>query len=218
MLVLCPATYAGMETLTVVAPTPVDAGRAPTDAQPAIQIATREIIEQQRSASIADLLNSVAANVTVNEAQGNPLQADLQYRGFVASPLLGLPQGLAVYMDGVRINEPFGDTVNWSLIPQAALRSILATLKPGGKALILEFSRPADALRPAYDLYSFKVLPTLGKLVADDAASYQYLAESIRMHPDQETLLGMMKDAGFEKCRFHNLTGGVVALHVGYKI
>ncbi len=101
---------------------------------------------------------------------------------------------------------------------EAALRSILATLKPGGKALILEFSKPADALRPAYDLYSFKVLPTLGKLVADDATSYQYLAESIRMHPDQETLLGMMKDAGFERCRFHNLTGGVVALHVGYKI
>jgi demethylmenaquinone methyltransferase/2-methoxy-6-polyprenyl-1,4-benzoquinol methylase len=101
---------------------------------------------------------------------------------------------------------------------EAALRSILTTLKPGGKALILEFSKPADVLRPAYDLYSFKVLPTLGKLVADDAASYQYLAESIRMHPDQETLLGMMKNAGFEKCRFHNLTGGVVALHVGYKI
>ncbi len=101
---------------------------------------------------------------------------------------------------------------------EAALRSILATLKPGGKALILEFSKPADVLRPAYDLYSFKVLPTLGKLVADDAASYQYLAESIRMHPDQETLLGMMKDAGFERCRFHNLTSGVVALHVGYKI
>lgn len=100
----------------------------------------------------------------------------------------------------------------------AALRSMLATLKPGGKALILEFSKPADALKPAYDLYSFKVLPALGKLVANDAASYQYLAESIRMHPDQETLLGMMQEAGFERCRFHNLAGGVVALHVGYKI
>jgi len=100
----------------------------------------------------------------------------------------------------------------------AALRSMLATLKPGGKALILEFSKPADALKPAYDLYSFKVLPALGKLVANDESSYQYLAESIRMHPDQETLLGMMNDAGFERCRFHNLAGGVVALHVGYKI
>lgn len=100
----------------------------------------------------------------------------------------------------------------------AALRSMLATLKPGGKALILEFSKPADVLKPAYDLYSFKVLPALGKLVADDEASYQYLAESIRMHPDQETLLGMLQEAGFERCRFHNLTGGVVALHVGYKV
>lgn len=100
----------------------------------------------------------------------------------------------------------------------AALQSMLATLKPGGKALILEFSKPADALKPAYDLYSFKVLPALGKLVANDEASYQYLAESIRMHPDQDALLEMMQDAGFERCRFHNLAGGVVALHVGYKI
>ena len=101
---------------------------------------------------------------------------------------------------------------------EAALRSMLATLRPGGKALILEFSKPADVLKPAYDLYSFKVLPVIGKLVANDEASYQYLAESIRMHPDQETLLGMMEAAGFERCRYHNLAGGVVALHVGYKI
>jgi demethylmenaquinone methyltransferase/2-methoxy-6-polyprenyl-1,4-benzoquinol methylase len=84
--------------------------------------------------------------------------------------------------------------------------------------LILEFSRPPDAIKPAYDLYSFKVLPLLGKFVADDAASYQYLAESIRMHPDQDTLTGMMRDAGFERCRYHNLAGGIVALHVGYKV
>ena len=100
----------------------------------------------------------------------------------------------------------------------AALRSMLRTLKPGGKALILEFSKPGDVLKPAYDLYSFKVLPLIGKLVANDEASYQYLAESIRMHPDQETLLSMMQDAGFERCRYHNLAGGIVALHVGYKI
>jgi demethylmenaquinone methyltransferase/2-methoxy-6-polyprenyl-1,4-benzoquinol methylase len=91
-------------------------------------------------------------------------------------------------------------------------------LKPGGKVLILEFSEPASSLRPAYDLYSFKVLPFLGKLVAGDEASYKYLAESIRMHPNQDTLLSMMQDAGFERCRFHNLFGGVVALHIGYKI
>jgi demethylmenaquinone methyltransferase/2-methoxy-6-polyprenyl-1,4-benzoquinol methylase len=100
----------------------------------------------------------------------------------------------------------------------AALASMFRVLKPGGKALILEFSRPAEAIKPLYDLYSFKVLPVLGKLVADDDESYQYLAESIRMHPDQETLLGMMQDVGFERCRYHNLTAGIVALHVGYRI
>jgi demethylmenaquinone methyltransferase/2-methoxy-6-polyprenyl-1,4-benzoquinol methylase len=100
----------------------------------------------------------------------------------------------------------------------AALKSIHRVLKPGGKMLILEFSQPVEALRPAYDLYSFKVLPALGKLVAGDEGSYRYLAESIRMHPDQDTLVDMMSAAGFEQCRFHNLVGGVVALHVGYKI
>ncbi len=100
----------------------------------------------------------------------------------------------------------------------AALRSMLRVLKPGGKAMVLEFSRPNDAIKPAYDMYSFKVLPTLGKLVANDADSYQYLAESIRMHPDQETLKSMMEDAGFERCRYHNLAAGIVALHIGYRI
>ena len=101
---------------------------------------------------------------------------------------------------------------------EAALRSMHRVLKPGGKALILEFSEPVKPLKPAYDLYSFKVLPLLGRLVARDADSYQYLAESIRMHPDQETLLAMMQDAGFERCRYQNLTGGVVALHIGYRV
>ena len=101
---------------------------------------------------------------------------------------------------------------------EAALSEMHRVLKPGGKVLILEFSRPSSAIKPAYDLYSFKVLPLLGKLVARDPDSYQYLAESIRMHPDQETLLGMMRDAGFERCRYDNLAGGIVALHTGYKI
>lgn len=101
---------------------------------------------------------------------------------------------------------------------EAALAEMHRVLKPGGKALILEFSRPSSAIKPAYDLYSFKVLPLLGRLIAKDPDSYQYLAESIRMHPDQETLLGMMQDAGFERCRFSNLTAGIVALHTGYKI
>lgn len=100
----------------------------------------------------------------------------------------------------------------------AALASMYKVLKPGGKAMILEFSAPHEAVKPAYDLYSFKVLPTLGKFVADDADSYQYLAESIRMHPDQETLKGMMENAGFERCRYHNLAAGIVALHIGYRI
>ena len=100
----------------------------------------------------------------------------------------------------------------------AALRSMFKTLRPGGKAMILEFSEPAKALKPAYDLYSFKVLPLLGKLVARDSDSYQYLAESIRVHPDQETLQSMMEEAGFERCRYQNLAGGIVALHIGYRI
>ena len=100
----------------------------------------------------------------------------------------------------------------------AALRSMFRVLKTGGKAMILEFSEPNRALKPAYDLYSFKVLPTLGKLIAGDSDSYQYLAESIRMHPDQETLKAMMEEAGFERCRYNNLAAGIVALHIGYRI
>ncbi len=99
-----------------------------------------------------------------------------------------------------------------------ALASMLRVLKPGGKLLILEFSKPAEAIKPAYDFYSFKVIPLLGKLVANDESSYQYLAESIRMHPDQDALLNMMLDAGFERCRYHNLAGGIVALHIGYRL
>lgn len=101
----------------------------------------------------------------------------------------------------------------------AALRSMFRVLKPGGRALVLEFSKPvAPGLGPLYDLYSFKVLPLLGRFVARDEASYRYLAESIRMHPDQETLMIMMQQAGFERCDYHNLSGGIVALHRGYKL
>ena len=99
-----------------------------------------------------------------------------------------------------------------------ALRSMLRVLKPGGRLLVLEFSKPGnEVLSKAYDTYSFKLLPLMGKLVANDSESYQYLAESIRMHPDQETLRDMMEDAGFSRCEFHNMTGGIVAVHRGVK-
>lgn len=102
---------------------------------------------------------------------------------------------------------------------QRALNSIYSTLKPGGRLLVLEFSKPVlPVLSKAYDTYSFSALPAMGKLVANDAESYRYLAESIRKHPDQETLLGMMQTAGFERCEYHNMTGGIVALHKGFKL
>ncbi len=101
----------------------------------------------------------------------------------------------------------------------AALRAMHAALRPGGRALVLEFSRPLYApLRRLYDLYSFRLLPQLGKAVAGDADSYRYLAESIRMHPDQDELRQMMEDAGFDRCDVHNLSGGIVAVHRGYKL
>ncbi|MDG1165622.1 MAG: ubiquinone/menaquinone biosynthesis methyltransferase, partial [Porticoccaceae bacterium] len=99
-----------------------------------------------------------------------------------------------------------------------ALRSMLRVLKPGGRLLVLEFSKPGNpVLSKIYDTYSFSILPKLGKLFASDADSYQYLAESIRMHPDQQTLQGMLDEAGFAGTDFHNMTGGVVALHRGVK-
>ena len=101
----------------------------------------------------------------------------------------------------------------------AALRSMYRVLKPGGRVLVLEFSKPVvPGLGPIYDAYSFKLLPLMGKLIARDDASYRYLAESIRMHPGQEELLAMMQAAGLERCEYFNLTGGIVALHRGYKI
>ena len=99
-----------------------------------------------------------------------------------------------------------------------AIASMLRVLKPGGRLLVLEFSKPkSQLLAKAYDAYSFTLLPMMGKLVTNDADSYRYLAESIRMHPDQETLKGMMSDAGFERVTYHNMTGGIVALHRGVK-
>ncbi len=99
-----------------------------------------------------------------------------------------------------------------------ALAEMRRVIRPGGRALVLEFSHPNDkVLQKGYDAYSFGFLPLMGRLVANDAESYRYLAESIRMHPDQRTLQGMMEDAGFERVDFHNLTGGIVAIHRGFK-
>lgn len=99
-----------------------------------------------------------------------------------------------------------------------ALRSMYRVLKPGGRLLVLEFSKPEnDTFSKVYDWYSFNLLPSMGKVIANDAESYQYLAESIRMHPNQETLKTMMDDAGFEQTSYQNLTGGIVALHRGFK-
>ena len=99
-----------------------------------------------------------------------------------------------------------------------AMAEMRRVLRPGGRLLVLEFSKVWEPLSPAYDLYSFKLLPWLGEKIADDADSYRYLAESIRMHPDQETLKAMMEQAGLERVEYFNLTAGVVALHRGYKL
>ena len=99
-----------------------------------------------------------------------------------------------------------------------ALKSMHRILKPGGRVLVLEFSKPTSPLLSrVYDAYSFSALPAMGKLITDDADSYRYLAESIRKHPDQESLLEMVEDAGFVDCRYHNMTGGIVAVHRGIK-
>ncbi len=125
--------------------------------------------------------------------------------------------------------EPFADnsfdlvTISFGLRnvtdKDAALEAMYRVLKPGGRLLILEFSKPVfEPFSKLYDLYSFTALPVMGKLIANDAESYKYLAESIRMHPDQRTLKGMMEQAGFQSCDYHNLTAGIVAVHRGFKL
>lgn len=142
-----------------------------------------------------------------------------------------LDQGIAGNVRFAQINAealPFPDnsfdciTIGFGLRnvtdKQKALESMYRTLKPGGRVLVLEFSKPVlPGLQQAYDLYSFKLLPMMGRLIAKDESSYRYLAESIRMHPDQESLKEMMQQAGFEDCDYFNLSGGIVALHRGFR-
>ncbi len=157
-------------------------------------------------ADINDTMLQVGRDKLLNQGVGNRVcyvQADAQNLPFMANTF-----------DSVTISFGLRNVTD----KQQALASMYQVLKPGGRLMILEFSKPQhEMLTRLYDAYSFNVLPTLGKMIAKDAESYQYLAESIRMHPDQETLAQMMRDAGFEQVTYYNLTQGIVALHRGYK-
>lgn len=163
--------------------------------------------------------------------QGQVVLADINYSMLSNGRDRLLDDGVGTDIDYVQadaMNLPFADgffdciTIAFGLRnvtdKDQALRSMFRVLKPGGRLLVLEFSKPIiPMLAKAYDSYSFNILPALGKLVANDEASYRYLAESIRMHPDQDSLLEMIQAAGFEHSDYSNMTGGIVALHRGFK-
>jgi len=163
--------------------------------------------------------------------QGYVVLADINSRMLQIGRDRLIDRGLSGMVDYVQADAqhlPFADgsfdcvTIGFGLRnvtdKPAALSSMQRVLKPGGQLLVLEFSKPLmSSVGRIYDAYSFRVLPWLGRVVAGDADAYRYLAESIRRHPDQETLLQMMRSAGLEGCHYHNLTGGLVALHRGYR-
>lgn len=184
-----------------------------------------------------DLAALIAPRIGIGKGSGRSTEGSLVLSDINASMLeqgrrrltdRGLLQGIEfVQADAEKL--PFADnhfdaaTMAFGLRnvtrKEAALGSLYRVLKPGGRLLVLEFSRPvSQTLSKLYDVYSFEVLPRLGKAVANDEDSYRYLAESIRMHPDQETLADMMRAAGFERCQYYNLAGGIVALHRGWKL
>lgn len=195
---------------------------------------TIELAGVKRGQKILDLAGGTgdlaAKFATIVGSEGQVVLADINDNMLQVGRERLLNKGILV--DYAQVNAeflPFADN-SFDLITiafglrnvtnkDAALESMLRVLKPGGKLLILEFSElQISPLKPIYDTYSFKVLPFLGQIIANDSESYKYLAESIRMHPNQENLLQMMENAGFERCDYHNLTGGIAAIHRGYKL
>ncbi|HZP12479.1 MAG TPA: bifunctional demethylmenaquinone methyltransferase/2-methoxy-6-polyprenyl-1,4-benzoquinol methylase UbiE [Nevskiaceae bacterium] len=155
----------------------------------------------------------------INAAMLGEGRSRLTDRGVVGVPLAQANAEKLPFADGSFDCITIGFGLRNVTDKDAALRSMLRVLKPGGRLLVLEFSKPvSEGLSKIYDQYSFKVLPMLGRLVAKDEGSYRYLAESIRMHPDQATLKKMMEAAGFARVQVYNLTGGIVAVHRGFKL